>query len=46
MANYSMFASLEKETPPKEVYSKKEEALSHKIATAILYDLNLRLEIK
>ena len=43
---YSMFASLDKETPPKEVFSKKEEALSHRIATSILYDLNLRLEVK
>ena len=30
----------------KEVFSKKEEALSHRIATSILYDLNLRLEVK
>ena len=37
-----MFASLNKETAPKEVISKKEEALSHRIATSILY--NLRLE--
>ena len=43
---YSMFASLDKETPPKEVFSKKQEALSHRIATSILYDLNLRLEVK
>ena len=43
---YSMFASLDKETPPKEVFSKKEEGLSHRIATSILYDLNLRLEVK
>ena len=46
MANYSMFASLDKQTPPKEVFSKKEEALSHRIATSILHDLNLRLEVK
>ena len=37
-----MFASLDKEAPPKEVYSKKEETFSHRIATSILYDLNLR----
>ena len=43
---YSMFASLDKETSPKEVFSKKEKALSHRIATSILYDLNLRLEVK
>ena len=41
-----MFASLDKETPPKEVFSKQEEALSHRIATSIFYDLNLRLEVK
>ena len=46
MANYSMFASLDKETPPKENFLKKEEALSHRIATSIFYDLNLRLEVK
>ena len=46
MANYSMFASLDKETPPKENFPKKEEALSHRIATSIFYDLNLRLEVK
>ena len=46
MANYSMFASLDKETPPKGVFSKKEKALSHRIATSILHDLNLRLEVK
>ena len=32
--------------PPKEVYSKKEETFSHRTATSILYDLNLRLEVK
>ena len=37
-----MFASLDKEAPPKEAYSKKEETFSHRIATSILYDLNLR----
>ena len=26
--------------------TKKEEALSHRIATSILYDLNMRLEVK
>ena len=31
---------------PKEVYSKKEETFSHRIATSILYDINLRLEVK
>ena len=43
---YSMFASLDKEAPPKEVYSKMEETFSHRIATSILYELNLRLEVK
>ena len=46
MENYSMFASHDKETPPKEVFSKKEEALSHRIATSMLHDLKLRLEVK
>ena len=41
-----MFASLDKETPLKEAYSKKEETFSHGIATSILYDLNQRLEVK
>ena len=44
MAYYSMFAYLDKETPPKEVFSKKN--LSHRIATSILHDLNQRLEVK
>ena len=35
----SMFASLDKEAPPKKVHSKEEE-------TSILYNLNLRLEVK
>ena len=43
---YSIFASLDKEAPPKEVYSKKEETFCHRTATSILYDLNLRLEVK
>ena len=43
---YSIFASLDKEAPPKEVYSKKEEMFCHRIAISILYDLNLRLEVK
>ena len=43
---YSMFASLDKETSPKEVYSKEEETFSHRIAISILYDLNMRLEVK
>ena len=43
---YFIFACLDKEAPPKEVYSKKEETVSHRIATSILYDLNLRLEVK
>ena len=30
----------------KRFFSKKEEALSHRIASFILYDLNLRLEVK
>ena len=30
----------------KRSFSKKEEALSHRIATSILYDLNLRLDVK
>ena len=38
-------ASLDKEAPPKEVYSKQEETFSHRIATSILYDLNLRLQV-
>ena len=33
------FPSLDKEAPPKEVYSKKEETFCHRIATSILYDL-------
>ena len=37
---------LTKKPPPKEVYSKKEETFSHRIATSILYDLNMRLEVK
>ena len=41
-----MFASLDREAPPKEVYTKKEETFSHRMPTSILYNLNLRLEVK
>ena len=37
---------LTKKPLQKRSFKKKEEALSHRIATSILYDLNLRLEVK